>query len=637
MDSYDFANSMDFLSTSPSTTADDSSCDDSTGPTTPESISPLLGAARVEDVLETPLAQYLNKMKPPVNALAKKLPFHAAPNQRDALFSKLVRHIAVVGAGYVGGPTAAVIALHNPHIRVDVLDKDPRRVRRWNSPHLPIYEPGLVDIVRVSRDGASARLRDASVADTPVDRIPNLFFTTDSQTSLAKADVVMLAVNTPTKTFGVGGGRATNMTTFDAAAKEVALYARPGTIIVEKSTVPCGTAQRVRKMLDEVRPGVPFEIVSNPEFLSEGTAVRNLMQPDRVLIGSDKTPSGRRAAEALANVYAAWVPRPRILEVNAWSSELAKLVSNAMLAQRISSINSISAICDKTGADIDEIAKSAGIDPRIGSQFLKAGLGFGGSCFRKDISSLTYLAESLGLPEVAHYWSQVNSMNEWQRDRFAYKIIRRLEENLVGKKVALLGFAFKKNTGDTRESLAVDVIRVLLQERPGEIAIFDPCCLSEDIIRELEPILDSATRERVHVYSDAYQACQQAHAVVVINDSDPFRQSPAKQRNSNVDGGTRTYYEPSPHVHAVSEDIVIEGSRFSYLPGQSPICAEDCPDCQSTKLRGAMSSEPVEWARIAYGMKDPKWIFDGRGVLDVPEMEKLGYRVETLGRQTKSR
>lgn len=367
------------------------------------------------------------------------------------------------------------------------------------------------------------------------------------------------------------------------------------------------------------------------------------MHPDRVLIGSSKTPSGRRAAEALANVYAAWVPRPRILEVNAWSSELAKLVSNAMLAQRISSINSISAICDKTGADIDEIAKSAGIDPRIGSQFLKAGLGFGGSCFRKDISSLTYLAESLGLPEVAHYWSQVNSMNEWQRDRFAYKVVQRLEENLVGKKIALLGFAFKKNTGDARESLAVDVIQVLLRERPGEIAIFDPCCLSEDIMRELEPILDPTNRDRVHTYTDVYRACQQAQAVVVINDSDPFRQSPAQQDTSTAESGRRNPYHEST-AHHVSETPVednnmlfIEGNRFCYQPGESPSCAEDCPDCQSTKLRGTMSSEPVQWARIADVMKDPKWIFDGRGVLDVPEMEKLGYRVETLGRQTQSR
>jgi UDPglucose 6-dehydrogenase len=364
--------------------------------------------------------------------------------------------------------------------------------------------------------------------------------------------------------------------------------------------------------------------------------VRNLLHPDRVLIGSAKTPSGRRAADALASVYAAWVPRSRILEVDAWSSELAKLVSNAMLAQRISSINSISAICDRTGADVDEIARSAGLDPRIGPQFLKAGLGFGGSCFRKDIASLTYLAESLGLPEVAHYWSQVNSMNDWQRDRFAHKVIHRMEENLVGKKIAILGFAFKKNTGDTRESLAVDVIRVLLQERPGEIAIFDPCCLSEDIMRELEPVLDANNRERVHVYPDAYQACEQANAVVVVNDSDPFKQAPGRKLGKSNSKNVNTEQQPF-ETNDMTKEIHIDGSRFSYQPTQSPICAEDCPDCQSTKSRGTISTEPVEWARIAYGMKEPRWAFDGRGVLDVPEMEKLGFRVDTLGRHTASR
>lgn len=329
--------------------------------------------------------------------------------------------------------------------------------------------------------------------------------------------------------------------------------------------------------------------------------------------------------------------------MNAWSSELAKLVSNAMLAQRISSINSISAICDRTGADVDEIAKAAGLDPRIGPQFLKAGLGFGGSCFRKDISSLTYLAESLGLPEVAGYWRQVNSMNDFQRDRFARKVIQRMEENLVGKKIAVFGFAFKKNTGDTRESLAVDVIRVLLQERPAEIAIFDPCCLSEDIIRELEPVLDSTTRDRVKVYSDAYQACELANAVVVVTDSDQFRKSPTKKPiSADPKKDSLLSYEialrdfsGSPHVH--EEEIIVAGSPVSYRPSQSPICAEDCPDCQSTKSRGTISSESVEWARIAYGMKDPKWAFDGRGVLDVREMERLGFRVDTLGRHTSSR
>lgn len=394
---------------------------------------------------------------------------------------------------------------------------------------------------------------------------------------------------------------------------------------------------------------MPFEVLSNPEFLSEGSAVQNLLKPDRVLIGSAKTPSGRQAADALARIYAAWVPRSRILEVNTWSSELAKLVSNAMLAQRISSINSISAICDRTGADIDEIAKSAGLDPRIGPQFLKAGLGFGGSCFRKDISSLTYLAESLGLPEVAHYWNQVNSMNEWQRGRFARKVISRMEENLVGKKIAILGFAFKKNTGDTRESQALDVIRTLLQERPGEIAIFDPCCLSEDILRELEPVLESqstgSNRDRVKVYPDAYQACDQANAVVIVTESDQFRNSPKNvgQTNSAASVLPKKANSASYDIamrdltsvpECADEEITIAGSALSYRVSATPTCADDCPDCKSKQSRGVISTEPVEWARIAYCMKEPKWAFDGRGILDVPEMEKLGFQVDTLGRQT---
>ncbi|KAL1968976.1 hypothetical protein VTN77DRAFT_810 [Rasamsonia byssochlamydoides] len=644
---------MDFIPSSPVGTSDESSCDDSTGPTTPDS-SPLFCPSRVEDLVGTPLAHFLDSPKAGADVLPAektRLPQVSVPAvARDFPGSKPIRSICVVGAGYVGGPTAAVIALHNPSIRVDVLDKDQLRIRRWNSPHLPIHESGLNDIVRVTRDGARISSRGNKVGleagrdeppVVPSDRLPNLFFTCDSQASISRADMVLLAVNTPTKTFGVGAGRATNMTAFDAAAKEVALHAKPGTIIVEKSTVPCGTAQRVRQMLNAVRPGVPFEVLSNPEFLSEGSAVQNLLKPDRVLIGSAKTPSGRKAAEALANIYAAWVPRDRILEVNAWSSELAKLVSNAMLAQRISSINSISAICDRTGADIDEIAKSAGLDPRIGPQFLKAGLGFGGSCFRKDIASLTYLAESLGLPEVAHYWSQVNSMNEWQRERFARKVIQRMEENLVGKKIAILGFAFKKNTGDTRESLAVDVIRTLLQERPAEIAIFDPCCLAEDILRELEPVVEcpstGSNRDRVKVYPDAYQACDQANAVVIVTDSDQFRNSPAKvgQSVAPKKADLVSYdVDFSPISESEEEEIIIAGSPLSYRVSPPPSCADDCPDCRSSQSRSAISTEPVEWARIAYSMKEPKWAFDGRGILDVPEMEKLGFQVDTLGRQT---
>lgn len=366
--------------------------------------------------------------------------------------------------------------------------------------------------------------------------------------------------------------------------------------------------------------------------------MKNLLQPDRVLIGSAPNPAGRAAAAALTNVYAAWVPRQRILEVNQWSSELAKLVSNAMLAQRISSINSISAICDRTGADVDEIARAAGLDPRIGPQFLKSGLGFGGSCFRKDIASLTYLAESLGLPEVAHYWAQVNSINDWQRDRFTYKVISRLDQNLVGKKIAILGFAFKGDTGDTRESLAVDVIRTLLEERPAEIAIFDPCCLAEDIYRELQPILTDLQADRVQVYADAYQACEKAHAIVVVNESDQFRTSQPKKKAAG--GRDIPPVDPTPDIemHGFSpvrgETVVISGASLSFQCPPAPSCAEDCPECQSTGSSVIASREPLEWARIAYHMKDPKWVFDGRGILDVAVLGKLGFRVDTLGRRT---
>lgn len=404
--------------------------------------------------------------------------------------------------------------------------------------------------------------------------------------------------------------------------------------------------------LHALRPGVPFEVLSNPEFLSEGTAIENLMKPDRVIIGSSNTTSGHLAARALGSVYASWVPTSRILEINAWSSELCKLVANAMLAQRISSINSISAICESTGADVGEIAKSIGQDPRIGPQFLKAGLGFGGSCFRKDIASLTYLAESLGLDDVAHYWNQVNLMNESQRRRFARKVIQRFDENLVGKKIAMLGFAFKKNTGDARESLAVDVIKYILEERPAEIAIFDPYCLEGDILKEVEPVLSQPGLPQqagsVKVYADAYQACEQANAVLIITDCDQFRNSIPKYATANTQTPTATL---SDNTYVSNGDLgthandVREPQNLAYIKDQSlsvngylhqlvsqPPCDVDCPDCRS-QCRGPISREPLEWARIAYSMKEPKWAFDGRGILDVPELEKLGLRVDTLGRR----
>jgi UDPglucose 6-dehydrogenase len=355
-----------------------------------------------------------------------------------------IRNICCVGAGYVGGPTAAVVAFQNPHIKVTVVDRDENRIRRWNSHHPPIYEPGLHDIVRVARDGTRATEVFSDVEATG-DKLPvaarpaNLFFTTAVAESIAAADIVLVAVNTPTKYRGVGAGSATDMTAFEAVTGVVAQHAREGAIIVEKSTVPCRTAQLVADTLAVHRPGVHFEILSNPEFLAAGTAVNDLLYPDRILIGSAPTPSGKKAAEALVEVYAAWVPRERILTTNVWSSELAKLVANSMLAQRISSINSISAVCEQTGADVDEVAKAIGVDPRIGNKFLVAGIGFGGSCFKKDVLNLVYLADTMGLPEVGEYWRQVVKMNEYARDRFTNRVIKCLNNTLVGKKVTILG------------------------------------------------------------------------------------------------------------------------------------------------------------------------------------------------------
>ncbi|KAJ5578787.1 uncharacterized protein N7459_007751 [Penicillium hispanicum] len=588
----------------------------STGPTTPSS-SPLFCPSELDDfkLAQLPQSKVLTETQ---------------------LRLQSVRNVCVVGAGYVGGPTAAILALYHPSITVEVLDRDPSRIQRWQSPHLPVHEPGLDTVVRIVRDGAE-------IGDEALMRDQNLFFTCDSARAISRADLILMAVNTPTKMFGVGAGCATNMTAFDGAMRDVAAHAKPGAIIVEKSTVPGGTAERVRKMLATHRPGVPFEVLSNPEFLAEGSAVQNLTAPDRVLIGSAATPAGRQAAQTLASLYAAWVPSSRILETNAWSSELAKLVANAMLAQRISSINSISAICERTGAEVSEVAKAVGLDARIGPQFLKAGLGFGGSCFRKDIASLAYLAESLGLDDVAHYWRQVNVMNERQRDRFSRRIIDRFEGNLVGRKLAMLGFAFKKNTGDTRESLAVDVIRVLLEERPAEIAIFDPYCRQEDILRELEVVCsDAALRGTVNVHTDPYLACSQAHAILVVTDCDQFRNTPPKRpsiSNSSC---------PKALARTTAVDVCDENAKracarqgretwthagVSYQLTPQEGCAVDCADCRSISTHPT-ATEAIEWPRIAYNMVEPKWVFDGRGLLEAAELEKLGVRVDAVGRRT---
>ncbi|CCT73513.1 probable UDP-glucose 6-dehydrogenase [Fusarium fujikuroi IMI 58289] len=590
-----------------------------------------------------------------------------------------VRRICCVGAGYVGGPTAAVVAFQNPHIQVTVVDRDTTRIRRWNSRHPPIYEPGLHDIVRIARDGGRpTKISNEPTTDsegssaeegeiTVAERKPNLFFSADIAKHIGEADIVLVAVNTPTKYRGVGAGSATDMTAFEAVTGVVAQYAREGAIIVEKSTVPCRTAQLVADTLNMHRPGVHFEILSNPEFLAAGTAVNDLLYPDRILIGSAPTPSGKRAAEALVKVYNAWIPRERILTTNVWSSELAKLVANSMLAQRISSINSISAVCEQTGADVDEVARAVGVDPRIGNKFLMAGIGFGGSCFKKDVLNLVYLAETMGLPEVAEYWRQVVKMNEYARDRFSNRVIKCLNNTLVGKKVTILGFAFKKNTSDTREAPALEMIKTLLEERPREVAVFDPCCNPLVIKAEIKELLGPlAEGHNITVHGNAYDACESSTAIIIATEFDEFRNqpppppapTPAVQsktigRKPNPKADPRPFESATPSANellALHKHLVQRADVQSHDPldrfNVEPSCEDDCPDCiqeresKDTGFATGMGSseeykpkERVDWVRISESMAKPRWVFDGRGVIDSREMVKLGVRVESVGRQ----
>ncbi|KAH7382008.1 hypothetical protein BKA64DRAFT_218369 [Cadophora sp. MPI-SDFR-AT-0126] len=569
-------------------------------------------------------------------------------------------NICCVGAGYVGGPTAAVIAFQNPNIRVTVVDKDANRIRKWNSQHLPIHEPGLSEIVRVARDGTNAvkvNIDGTFAAELPA-RLPNLFFSTEVAKCVSEADIVFLSVNTPTKISGIGAGAATNMVALEGATRDIALSAKPGAIIVEKSTVPCRTAQVVRDILELHRPCVPFEILSNPEFLAEGTAVKDLLNPDRILIGSSRTKSGLAAAAALEEVYSGWVDRSKIVTVNLWSSELSKLVANAMLAQRISSINTVSSICEKTGADVDEIAKAIGLDPRLGSKFLKAGLGFGGSCFKKDILSLVYLAQTLNLEEVAEYWKQVITINEFQRNRFVKRVVSNLHGTLIGKKISILGYAFKKDTSDTRESPAVEVVKSLLADNPAEIAIFDPRCNPEDVKDELTRLIATTGLKLlkpdgpIEVYKDPYEACAESSAVLILTEWDQFRYPPLQSKEPIFTKSTSPTASKMLANHIPSElDILhmMTSARQTkiaspndlepplntdplnrYLP--EPACAEGCRECERESVDVVSARENLEWARIAYQMRKPKWVFDGRGLVDVGEMEKLGLRVEVIGK-----
>ena len=410
--------------------------------------------------------------------------------------------ICCIGAGYVGGPTMAMIALKAPDIEVRVVDMNAARIAAWNSDTLPIYEPGLDEVVRQTRGR-------------------NLHFSTDVAGGIKAADIIFVAVNTPTKTYGVGAGRAADLRFIESVARTIAEHANGPKIIVEKSTIPVKTAETIKDILAANARGHHFEVLSNPEFLAEGTAVPDLIAPDRVLIGGERTPGGEKAIQKLVDVYAHWVPRERIITTTLWSSELSMLVANAFLAQRISSINSISALCEATGADVDEVANAIGKDSRIGPKFLKASVGFGGSCFQKDILNLVYLCEHFGLPEVASYWEAVVKMNDWQKRRFANKIVRSLFNTVADKKIAVLGFAFKKDTNDTRESAAISVCRDLLAEQ-ARVIVYDPKVPAAEIKADI--LGKGVENPRLAIASSAYEAARGAHAIAVVTEWDEFKQ-----------------------------------------------------------------------------------------------------------------
>lgn len=395
----------------------------------------------------------------------------------------------------------AMIASKAPDIEVRVVDMNAARIAAWNSDTLPIYEPGLDEIVRGARG-------------------KNLHFSTEVHAAIEAADIIFVAVNTPTKMYGVGSGRAADLRFIESVARTIAEVATSPKIIVEKSTIPVKTAETIKDILAANTRGVKFEVLSNPEFLAEGTAMVDLQNPDRVLIGGERTPGGDAAVKTLADVYGRWVPRDRIITTNLWSSELSKLVANAFLAQRISSINSISALCEATGADVDEVANAIGKDSRIGPKFLKASVGFGGSCFQKDILNLVYLCEHFGLPEVASYWEAVVKMNDWQKHRFATKIVRALFNSVAEKKIAVLGFAFKKDTNDTRESAAIAVVRDLLAEQ-AKVMVYDPKVPADEIRRD---VLGAGKDDpRLTVAKTAYEAAEGAHAIAIVTEWDEFK------------------------------------------------------------------------------------------------------------------
>ena len=467
-----------------------------------------------------------------------------------------VKNICCLGAGYVGGPTMSVIALKCPDIKVTVVDLNKQRIDAWNDEDLgklPIYEPGLAEVIKEARG-------------------KNLFFSTEVDAAIEEAEMIFIAVNTPTKTYGEGKGMADDLKFVELCARQIARVAKNDKIIVEKSTLPVRTAETLQTILDSTGNGVHFEVLSNPEFLAEGTAIDDLFNADRVLIGGNQTPSGKKAINALVDVYSNWLSAKQIITTNVWSSELSKLTANAFLAQRISSINALSALCEATEADVDEVAHAIGTDSRIGPKFLKASVGFGGSCFQKDILNLVYLCRFFNLAEVADYWEQVIKLNDYQKHRFAKKIITTLFNTVNGKKIAFLGWAFKKDTNDTRESAAIYVADNLLEDG-ANIHIYDPKVSESKIKADLNYLWElngfteariAQKMTRVFVHENAEDALKESHAIAILTEWDEFK----------------TY----------------------------------------------------DWNTIYQNMYKPAFVFDGRNILDANTLNKIGFQVKGIGK-----
>ena len=409
---------------------------------------------------------------------------------------KFKKNILCIGAGYVGGPTMAVIARKCPEYKITVVDINPERINEWNSDDLPVYEPGLDEIVKNVRG-------------------KNLFFSTDVKKGIKDSDIIFVSVNTPTKSFGVGAGMAADLQYWEKTARQILQHSRSSKIIVEKSTLPVKTAQAMERILTTNNKKIKFEVLSNPEFLSEGTAIKDLECPNRVLIGSQQTKSGLKARAELVEIYANWVDKSRIIKTDIWSSELSKLVSNAFLAQRISSINAISSLCEKTDADVVNVASAIGFDDRIGDKFLNASIGFGGSCFKKDILNLVYLCRHYGLNEVADYWEHVLKINDFQKNRFVINMLTAMFNTMADKKICLFGFAFKANTGDTRESPAIYIAKKLIEEK-ALLTITDPKALKNAKI-DLKGI-----DANISYVDDPYEAASKSHAIAIMTEWDLY-------------------------------------------------------------------------------------------------------------------